>query len=258
MGAMRTRPYIGVTGFTTAGEALDLLRSVQGDAGGRRVMIGVLASVRTLRGHEEPWGARRHPRVTAIADLFPDHPLAWNAVHFHSAGEEPLAASLEALIRLAGPRLHGVQLNIAWPAAGTLAEVRAAHPGVAFILQIAGDALAAMEGSVERVARRLAEEYAGLIDGVLFDASRGRGIPFVVDEAAAFLAAVAAASPGLILAVAGGLSPETLYLLEPLVRRLPALAIDAEGRLRDAEDRLVPERAAEYVQRAVEMLPRIF
>jgi hypothetical protein len=255
---MRTRPYIGVTGFTAAGEAMDLLRSVQGDAGGRRIMIGVLASVRTLHGREEVWGARRHPPAAVIADLFPDHPLAWNAVHFHSAGEEPLAASLAALIGRAGPRLHAIQLNVAWPPAAALAEVRAAHPGIAFILQIAGDTLAASGGSVERVARRLAEEYAGLIDGVLFDASRGRGIPLVVGEAAAFLAAVAAASPGLLLAVAGGLSPETLHLLEPLVRRFPALAVDAEGRLRDAEDRLVPERAAEYVQRAVERLPRIY
>lgn len=42
--------------------------------------------------------------------------------------------------------------------------------------------------------------------------------------------------------VAGALSAETLPRAEPLLARFPRLSLDAEGRLRDGEDRLAPER----------------
>jgi hypothetical protein len=246
-------PYIGVSGLGAASQALELLRSVPGRAPGRRIMIGVLASERTLRGADEPWGRSRHPAIGQIAGIFPEHPLALNAVHFHATEIEPLAASLRRLTEIAGPRLDAIQLNLAWPPPEALREQREAHPSVDLVLQIGSAALAAVEGSPEILARRLAD-YTGLVDAILLDPSGGRGIPFDAAMAGTYLEAIATAQPGLGLGVAGGLGPETLDLVAPLAGRFPGLSIDAEGQLRDAADRLVPARAVEYVRRALALL----
>jgi hypothetical protein len=52
------------------------------------------------------------------------------------------------------------------------------------------------------------------------------------------------------LVIAGGLSDSTLDLLDALVGVFPEMSIDAEGRLRDANDRLDLVRAAQYVRHA--------
>jgi len=195
----------------------------------------------------------RHPAVDRIAGIFSDHPLALNTVHFHSPEGEPLAALLRALTEIAGPRLHAIQLNLVWPPPEALREHRETFPSVALVLQIGRTAIAEVEGSPEILVRRLAD-YAGLADAILLDPSGGRGIPFDTETADTFLEAIAAAFPWLGLGVAGGLGPETLDLVAPLAGRFPGLSIDAEGRLRDAGDQLVPAHAAEYVRRALAIL----
>jgi hypothetical protein len=245
--------YIGVAGFTADWQVSGLLRSVPERVAGRRIMIGVLVSERTLHGRAEPWGAKRLPAIDQIAGIFADHPLALNAIHLYAPGEEPLADSLRAVTEVAGPRLHALQLNAVWPPPTALRAYREAFPSVGLVLQIGRGAIAAVEGSPEILARRLAD-YGGLVDAILLDSSGGRGIPIDTGTAGTFLAAIAAARPELGLGVAGGLGPETLDLVAPLAGRFPGLSIDAEGRLRDAGDRLVPARAADYVRRALAML----
>jgi hypothetical protein len=46
------------------------------------------------------------------------------------------------------------------------------------------------------------------------------------------------------------LSGATLDLVRPLLKDFPDLSFDAEGKLRDSTDRLIPELAAEYVRKA--------
>jgi len=246
-------PYVGVSGFTADWQVSDLLRSVPDRVAGRRIMIGVLVSERTLHGRAEPRGANRLPAVDQIAGIFADHPLALNAIHLYAPGEAPLAASLRAVTELAGPRLHALQLNAAWPPPAALRAYREEVSSVGLVLQIGKAAIAAVKGSPESLARRLTD-YAGLADAILLDPSGGRGIPFDTGMAGTFLEAIRAAHPGLGLGVAGGLGPETLDLVAPLAGRFPGLSIDAEGRLRDAGDRFVPARAAEYVRRALAIL----
>jgi len=246
------QPYIGVSGITSRREAAELLASVPGETAGRRLMIGVLANVRTLAGLDSERGRNRHPPVERIAEIFPDHPLALSCLHFYSHGEAPLAESLRKVVELAGPRLQAVQLNVAWPPPEALRELRSTHPGLALIFQVRAGA--EDESSPVQAAERVHDLYRGLLDAVLFDPSRGLGRLFDPAAAGAFLGAMARADPDLGLGVAGGLCAETLPLVRSLRMKFPQLSVDAEARLRDEEDRLVPARASAYVRRAFEML----
>ena len=55
------------------------------------------------------------------------------------------------------------------------------------------------------------------------------------------------------LVVAGGLSPTTLHLVQPLIEEFPDVSIDAEGRLRDHEDHLDLQVAGQYLSKAFKM-----
>jgi hypothetical protein len=53
--------------------------------------------------------------------------------------------------------------------------------------------------------------------------------------------------------VAGGLGPDSLYLVEPLVADFPELNIDAQSQLRDSENDLDLERVKTYLIKALKM-----
>ena len=62
--------------------------------------------------------------------------------------------------------------------------------------------------------------------------------------------------PLLGIAAAGGLGPDTLNLVEPLVREFLNISIDAQGKLRPSGSALDPidwKMAAKYIVRAVWM-----
>lgn len=227
-------PYIGITGFTTPAEAAAALRLLP--SGRRRLMVGVLASDRTLEGLPEETHPRRHPRAAELPALFLEDSRAFNVVHFHTRTPEALAIQADRLIELAGPRLHGLQINLHQIPIEGLRAIRARHPGLRLIVPLRDASF------------RFTEESAGVVDVVLFDLSAGRGLLFDPAEALAALEAIEASLPGVGLAVAGGLGPDTIDRVRPLLERFPDLSIDAESRLRDAEDRLDLGRMAEYLR----------
>lgn len=234
-----TRPYIGITGFTTAEQARDTL-ALFPPSSDRCLMIGVLASRRTCAGLPERM-PKRHPPPDAIAGIFQDHPLALNLVHYYTDEPATLGSQLAALAERAGPGLDGLQINGCWPSRADLEEVRVARPGLRVVLQLNP---ASPGGSLG--------EVAGLVDDVLLDASAGQGRPIDPESALPYLEALA--ESGLGLGVAGGLCAENLALLEPLLARFPALSFDAESRLRNADDDLDPSKVKQYVEGALRLV----
>ena len=229
-----TTPYVGITGFTTPEEvaaALELL-----PPGRRRLMVGILVSDRTLEGLPEEMGPRRHPAVVNLGTLFLADPRAFNAIHFHTRTPERLVDQTEQVIAAAGPRLHALQINLERTPPEALRAIRANHPALQLILPL------------HETARRFAETYAGLVDIVLFDWSAGRGVLFDPAEAQAALEEIEAKMHGVALAVAGGLGPDTVDPVRPLLERFPDLSFDAESRLRDADDRLDLAKVGEYLK----------
>lgn len=245
-------PYIGITGFMSMFEVARVLDEVPSDSD-RRLMVGVLASSKTLAGGTNKHPGRYPPRQS-INLVFMDDPRTLNLIHYATDDKTTLAAQLGLLMDIGGDLLQGFQLNIAWPEPKQLEQAR--RRGAKFVLQVGGRALELVERDPKRLANRVAD-CAGLIDHVLLDPSGGRGQPFDPVAARMYLTALAERLPTLGLGVAGGLSGRTLHLVEPLIRDFPDLNIDAEGRLRDpVDDHLSLDLAREYAAAAFRLFAR--
>lgn len=257
--------YIGVTGFTTATQVAAALNAMASmhfavQRTQRKLMVGVLASARSLRGAPlRPVWQDRYPRPTAIAGIFPDDPRTLNLVHF-APGDEyraSLLPDLDRLTQLAGPRLHGFQLNMAWPRETELGVYRedCGYRRHVIVLQLGAAALGAYDGDAAAVAKRV-RGYGALIDAVLVDGSGGRGEPLDVDVTRRYVSEIVSACPALGVGVAGGLDAEGVGRIAALREEFPFLSIDAEGRLRTAQG-LDDAAVQAYLARAYHALDRI-
>lgn len=225
--AKKVGPYVGVTGFMSRAEVSEALAMVpQGST--RRLMVGVLMSSKTLAGQQNKWPGR-YPKKEAVANIFIDDPRALNLIHYNTDHPETLLTQLVEITALAGPHFDGFQLNIAWPPISQLEDYWEVYPEKFLLLQVGGKAMTQVE-SMERFTE-LVGAYLPMIDAILIDPSGGKGEPLDAVKGAEYLRAVRD-YPMLGLGVAGGFGPDTLHLLDPLVREFPKLSIDAEGRLR--------------------------
>ena len=121
------------------------------------------------------------------------------------------------------------------------------------VLQIGQKAVEVVGGTPQGVVDML-YYYAGVINDVLFDPSGGFGKPFDVEHARRFLSAIAEQGWNLGLGVAGGLGPDSLDLVKPLLTEFPNLSIDAQGRLRNAENNLDLNAVSTYLIKALQIL----
>lgn len=252
-------PYIGVTGFTQEAEVARALVAVPRTPN-RRLMVGVLASAKSLRGMPlKPEWQDRYPEETAIRGIFPDDSRTLNLVHY-APGEEYRASflhDLDRLIEVAGPRLHGFQLNMAWPRETELGVYREDRGYLrhVIVLQLGRAAVDLLDGWPTSVGRRL-RQYGALIDGVLLDASGGRGEPLNLQSARAFVSEIVSGCPALGVGIAGGLDAAGVDRIQALLEEFPQLSIDAEGRLRTAHG-LDATAVHAYLERAYHVLDRM-
>ncbi len=249
--AKKVGPYVGVTGFMSRAEVSEAIAMVpQGST--RRLMVGVLMSSKTLAGQQNKWPGR-YPKKETVVDIFVDDQRALNLVHYNTDHPETLLTQLVEITELAGSHLDGFQLNIAWPPISQLEDYWEAYPDKFLLLQIGGKAMAQVE-SMERFTE-LVGAYLPMIDAILIDPSGGKGEPLDATKGAEYLHAVRD-YPTLGFGIAGGLGPDTLHLLNPLVKEFPELSIDAEGRLRTPkpEDALCLDAMRTYLEDAFPIL----
>jgi len=248
-------PYIGVTGFTKPEEVTAALHAFPYHKN-RKLMVGVLATWKSLHGIPmKPRWVNRTPDPGAVGDLFPSDGCVVNLVHFSTeeGKESSVLADLLDMGDIAGPNFHGFQLNIKWPEIRQIDDYRMIVGwDQRIVLQIGNGAIEAVGGTPKGVADML-YNYIGLIDDVLFDQSGGLGKPLDTERARRFLYAIAERGWDLGLGVAGGLSPDSLGLVEPLVAEFPDLSIDAEGQLRNPEDNLDLEAVRKYLTNASQL-----
>ena len=246
------KPYIGITGFMASGEVAEVLGSMPKDCE-RLLMVGVLASQKTLRGEQNKW-PNRYPAMDQIAGIFQPHPLALNLLHYHTRDKETLYEDLMRLTDIAGEHLHGFQLNIMWPSTILLHKYKLAHPEMKLVLQLNSEILdEALITHPEVVAEKILYWYSKLVDYVLLDPSGGTGTPLDSMLTFIYAEAVAADNPDLGLVVAGGLGHESLNLVSWIASKFPNVSIDAEGRLRDKDDMLDLALAKNYLAKALEL-----
>lgn len=249
-------PYIGITGFTSPAEVAAVLASLP-DAPERLLMCGVLLSNALLTG-ESSDAPNRCPPPNAIARIFSDDPRCVNLVHYRPQPGGNLADALARASEVGGLNCHGVQINatrgVPWPDPAALVEYRERCNPQRIVLQAGREAMASVGGDPTRLAQRCAE-YAGIVTDVLVDASEGLGLPLDARRSADYLDAIVDAAPDLGLVVAGGLHADNIEeLLSPLLPRWASVSIDAEGRLRDADDVLDIGAAVAYLGAARRLL----
>ena len=249
------KPYIGVTGFTKKEEVLAAL-SVFPKNYDRALMVGVCATWKSLRYMPiKPKWQKQMPTPIQISDLFLGDDRVLNLVHYSTEDgqESSLLSDMTEIHNLAGWHFHGFQLNIAWPSIRTLAEYRSAV-GYKYqiVLQVGQKAVEMAGGTPQGVADKL-DKYAEFIDDILLDPSSGQGKEFDTERAREFLTEIRKRKYGIGLGVAGGLGPDTLNLVGPLVSEFPNLNIDAQGKLRNSENDLDLEAMKTYLTKAVKM-----
>ena len=249
-------PYIGITGFCSRSEVDAVLASVPADSN-RLLMCGVLLSNALLSG-EHSDAPNRCPPPDRIAAIFSDDPRCVNLVHYRPPPGANLADALARATDVGGPHCHGVQINATrgapWPDPAALAAYRERCRPSRIVFQAGREAMESANHQPDELARRCAA-YPGLVTDVLIDASEGLGLPLDAARSADYLQAIRVAAPDLGLVVAGGLhSSNITELLSPLLPEWSAVSIDAEGRLRDADDRLDVGAARAYLQAAARLL----
>ena len=249
-------PYIGITGFTSPDEVSSVLATLP-PSPSRLLMCGVLLSNALLAG--EPSDApNRCPPPDAIARIFSDDPHCLNLVHYRPRPGVNLADALTRATGIGGANCHGVQINATrgapWPDPSALIDYRERSQPSRIVLQVGREAMESASHDPQAIAQRCVE-YAGIVTDVLVDASEGLGIPLDAGRSEHYLNAIATAAPDLGLVVAGGLSAANIAeLLSPLLTEWAGVSIDAEGRLRDADDRLDVGAAVAYLTAAMSLL----
>lgn len=247
------RPYIGITGFMSADEVQAMLALMPASAN-RALMVGVLASLNTMRGIMPSKWPNRYPVREQISRIFQAHPLALNLIHYNTQESETLSEQLVEMTNVGGPNLHGFQLNLTWPSPEAIRDYTSNYPYMQIVLAVGHRALELMAWSPDRVADRVVREYDEIIDYVLIDPSGGYGRPFEPERLGEFLLALQEKRVNAGLGVAGGLNQATLDLIQPLIQIFPDLNWDAEGRLRDpVSDQFNLQFAVEYLQKSLSM-----
>lgn len=248
------KSYIGITGITSKDDAEKLLETMPYSAH-RLIMIGVLASFKTIQSLPNKW-PNRYPRMSEIARIFPHHRLALNLIHY-KAEPEHLYEQLVRITHIGGPNMHGLQLNTAWPSPRELHRYRTNFPFKQIVLQVGSHALEIVGHSPQRLALKIGE-YAGLIDYALVDPSNGSGKtlgPILGPiQAREYLLAIKNRGLRIGLGIAGGLGPETIFLIKPLVDAMPNICIDAERLLRDQNDNLDLNLATNFIKESLQLL----
>lgn len=249
-------PYLGITGFCSRNEVDAVLEALPAEPN-RLLMCGVLLSNALLSG-ETSDAPNRCPAPDTIAGIFSDDPRCLNLVHYRPQPGADLADALSRATEVGGPRCHGVQINATrgapWPDPDALEVYRERCRPTRIVFQAGREAMESANHQPHELAR-LCVAYSGLVTDVLVDASEGFGLPLDAARSADYLQAIRAAASELGLVVAGGLHSGNIgELLSPLLPEWSAVSIDAEGRLRDADDHLHVGAAVEYLGKGFELL----
>lgn len=246
--------YIGVTGFMSRGEVEHALANLPA---GRRLMVGVLASPKSLRGERNKWW-RRYPSAKEIADIFVDDSRCLNLIHFSSGGDDvPIDRGfVDRLTEIGGPCLNGFQFNGRWPDHHALRGV--ADQGRDVVLQLKTNRVKDVAQGGNPLRNHLYWVAAMFRDAkchVLLDGSGGRGVAFDPAEMRNDVRTIRKTIGYFIgLGVAGGLCAETVRSVER--PKGYDVSIDAEGMLRDGDDggTMNLDKVAAYLEAAGRVL----
>src|SRR3989344_1182818 len=167
----------------------------------RKLMIGVMMSFKTMTGEQSKW-TDIFPKKENVADIFIDHPAAFNTLHFADYDCRTSTVHLVEAAEWGGPNLHAIQLDMIWPPNVIVKGFRRKFPNIQVVLQINAHALREVEDRPEVLVEWL-KRYEGILDYVLLDKSHGRGVGMNTEVLLPFALAIAEYLPWLGISGAG-------------------------------------------------------
>lgn len=231
------KPYIGVSGFMHADEVRAVLEVVPST---HTLMVGVLMSEKTAQGKTNKY-PNRYPKREHVGGIFVSDPRCLNLIHYAS-DTPPAASDIWDLVNFGGRWFDGFQFNGAWPTVAALRTAFATRTANRVVLQLR-----------ELSEANLASDdlfppgMPPYVTDVLLDASGGRGRAFNLARMQAAVATMRACHNGFGVGVAGGWDAANVCANKAFFRKFPGLSVDAEGRLRDENDRLDIDKARAFV-----------
>ena len=257
---MNINPYVGITDFTSFEQVtkmLEVFRRHKSSESQRVLHVGVMMSFKTLNGIETKWSKAFPPKKT-ITDIFrPNDDDVYYCLHYADYDHNTTYTDLSRGLHYAGPFVHAIQLDMPWPNPGMVANgVHTSRRQIEVILQVGKRSIDECDGDPTEVVRRL-EDYDRVIHRVLIDKSMGRGVGMDAVGLIPFAQAIKDRFPDMGLVVAGGLGPDSIDMVKPLVKVFPDISIDAQGKLRPSGSALDPidwDMAGTYLARALELL----
>ena len=269
--------YFGVCDVYSPEEARAMAEELRKErkSENRKVMIGVMTHPLVLHpergaGIPECDGVREvFPVRENIAGGFTDDPDVLNTVHYADLygprkGQD-LFNNLKLAAEYGGENMHAIQLDVTWPNLDEMRKFKDAYPQVKIILQLGKFSFKEAGNDPQKVVDRL-REYGDTIDFALLDMSMGKGQAMETEGILPMLRLIKKELPNLGLAVAGGLGPDSIDLLEPIAKEFPGISFDAQGNLKpigspkDTLGHLVSTipadlgRSNDYIQKSCEML----
>lgn len=264
---------IGVTGitlpeqFSAISESFTLLCEKyyddQKETPTPRLMTGVLVSDETINEVSNRCPSR-YPPLKNLGPLFQkaESEGVLCLAHYNTENPQNILDECENVLEKVGPSLKGFQLNLRWPDPGQIVELRRRHPNLYLLLQIGSRALSDCAGSQKDSrsyydANELVsylKSYESCLNGVLLDPSGGRGKLLEAYQLQLLVNVLNQGSDTLDIGVAGGLSSETITILQGLSWICPRLSIDAEGKLRNTkDDSLSLSKVEAYLEAALKL-----
>ena len=255
---MKRAPYVGITDFMTFEQVRRMLAVFKANlklGQNRRLHFGVMMSYKTLHELESKWTNAFPPKET-IANIF-ESDETMNCLHYADYDATDVFQSLAQAISFGAIGINALQLDMVWPDPGHVASaVHASRKQLEVILQVGRNAIEQANNDPKEVVERL-RDYEGVAQHVLLDKSMGRGHGMNAVGLIPFARAIKEAFPDLGIVVAGGLGPESVRLVEPLVKEFPDVSIDAQGKLRPSGSALDPidwGMAKTYLVKALRLL----
>jgi len=252
------KPYFGITDFTCLNEVLAMLMVMRAHRPTPEhvLQVGVMMSRKTLYDIPTKWADAWLAKEN-IKQVLSD-PRAYNCLHYadyEKEEDENLDLSLVRAMFYGGPQLHALQLDMIWPNPEKvfLAKQHAwetVQKTPEIILQVNAPALERVRNDSERLVTMVLL-YTDAIDRILLDTSMGQGKSLDPKMLLPFIRAAKEKLPKLGVSVAGGLSAETMHLMEPIWKEFPDVSIDAQGGLRPSRNAMDPidwDRADRYLR----------
>ena len=242
--------YIGITGITRCVQVektLELFNHFGFSMDSEHVpMLGFLISPRNLN---QDWYSSMYPKASQFKPLLKSAAgRAFNTLHIDSKAHLDWDIALETLVKELDlvDLVDGFQINVKHPELNKLTRLRKVFPHKKIILQYSNDFLELKP----RIAYKQIKPYSKLIDYVLMDPSRGRGLGLDTLIACNHYR-VLKNNFNLGIGFAGGFNPDNIWnYLDTIIGEIgtKCFSTDIESGLRGAEDNYKVSKAGFYLK----------